>query len=373
MNYHAIILAAGKGHRYSKTIPKQYTVFNNELIINYSLKIFCKLDSIKKIILVINKRDFNKFKSKIYKNKKILIISGGKERKDSVFLALNKLKKINPKKILIHDAARPFLNNNLINRVDKYSKNNDAVIPCIKNRDTTVYKNKILDREKILSIQTPQCFTYKKIFDLHKKYKKIKFNDESSLFFFEKLRVKKITGDYINIKITNKSDIDVDKNNKKNFYGIGYDIHRLEKNYKLYLGGVKIPYFMGLAGHSDGDPVIHALIDSILGSKKLGDIGTLFPNIKKYKNIRSTLLLKEVIKLIKINNITINNIDINIIAQKPNIKKYKKIISNNIAKICNINQKKISVKGKTTDRLGNIGKNKSIACEVITSVSNNWI
>ena len=70
MNYHAIILAAGKGHRYSKTIPKQYTVFNNELIINYSLKIFCKINSIKKIILVINKADFNKFKSKIYKNKK---------------------------------------------------------------------------------------------------------------------------------------------------------------------------------------------------------------------------------------------------------------------------------------------------------------
>ena len=77
------------------------------------------------------------------------------------------------------------------------------------------------------------------------------------------------------------------------------------------------------------------------------------------------------INVIKINNITINNIDINIIAQKPSIKKYKKIISDNIAKICNINQKKISVKGKTTDRLGNIGKNKSIACEVITSVSNN--
>ena len=369
MNYHAIILAAGKGHRYSKTIPKQYIVFDNELVINYSLKLFCKINSIKKIILVINKPDFNKFKSQIYKNKKIVVIKGGNERKDSVFLALNKLKKYNPKKILIHDSARPFINKKLIDKITKYSKNNDAIIPCIKNRDTTVYKNKILDREKTLSIQTPQCFTYKKIFLLHKKYKNKKFNDESSLFFFEKLKVKKIAGNYNNIKITHKSDVDVKKKNIS--FGIGYDIHRLEKNYKLYLGGVKIPYSMGLVGHSDGDPVIHALIDSILGSKKLGDIGTLFPNNKIFKNKRSTLFLKEVIKIIKINNITINNIDINIIAQRPSLKKYKKIISNNLAKICNINQKQISVKAKTTDRLGNIGKSKSIACEVITSVSNN--
>ena len=128
---------------------------------------------------------------------------------------------------------------------------------------------------------------------------------------------------------------------------------------------------MGTIGHSDGDPVIHALVDSLLGSKKLGDIGTLFPNNKKFKNKRSTFFLKKIINLLETKNIKINNIDINIIAQQPNLKKYKKIISNNLSKICNISEKQISVKGKTTDRLGNIGKNKAIACEVITSVSNN--
>ena len=98
MSYCAIILAAGKGHRYSKTIPKQYTVLDNELIINYSLKIFSELKPIKKIILVINKPQFTKFKDQVYKNKKITIIQGGKERKDSVLLALSKLKKIIIKK-----------------------------------------------------------------------------------------------------------------------------------------------------------------------------------------------------------------------------------------------------------------------------------
>jgi 2-C-methyl-D-erythritol 4-phosphate cytidylyltransferase / 2-C-methyl-D-erythritol 2,4-cyclodiphosphate synthase len=368
MGYCAIILAAGKGHRYSRTIPKQYTVFDNELIINYSLKIFSEIKPIKKIILVINRLQFTKFKDQVYKSKKITIIEGGKERKDSVFLALSKLKKNNYKKVLIHDAARPFLKKILINKIIKFSKKNDAVIPYITNTDTVVFKNQILDRKKVLSIQTPQCFSYRKIFSLHKEYKNKKFNDESSLFFYKNFKVKKILGDHNNIKITLKNDLN---NNKELSYGIGYDIHKLEKNYKLYLGGVYIPYSMGTVGHSDGDPVIHALIDSILGSKKLGDIGTLFPNNKKFKNQRSTFFLKKIINLIEAKNVKINNIDINIIAQKPNLKKHKKIISKNLAKICNISEKQISVKGKTTDRLGNVGKNKAIACEVITSVTNN--
>ena len=109
MNYCAIILAAGKGHRYLKTIPKQYTVLDNELIINRSLKIFSEINSIKKIILVINRADFNKFRTQVFTNKKIEIIQGGKERSNSVFLGLNKLKNSNYKKVIIHDAARPFI------------------------------------------------------------------------------------------------------------------------------------------------------------------------------------------------------------------------------------------------------------------------
>lgn len=367
MNYCAIILAAGKGHRYLKTIPKQYTVLDNELIINHSLKIFSEINSIKKIILVVNKPDFNKFRTQIFKNKKIEIVQGGKERKNSVFLALNKIKNSNYKKIIIHDAARPFLKKELIDKIIKLSKKHEAIIPCISNTDTIVYKNKILDRKKVLSIQTPQCFSYKKIFLLHKEFINNKFSDESSLFFYKNLKVKVIKGDHDNIKITLKKDYNFDNQIS---YGIGYDIHRLEKNYKLYLGGIKIPHSMGTVGHSDGDPVIHALVDALLGSKKLGDIGTLFPNNQKFKNKRSTYFLKKIIKLLKEKKYVINNIDINIILQKPNLKNYKKIISDNLAKICNIDSKKVSVKAKTTDRLGNIGKNKSIACEVIATVSN---
>ena len=138
---------------------------------------------------------------------------------------------------------------------------------------------------------------------------------------------------------------------------------------KLYLGGIIIPSTLGTLGHSDGDPVLHAIIDSIMGACKMGDIGEKFSNKnKKYKNIRSTVLLKKVIYQIKLNNYSINNIDINIITQTPKISKHKNRMIRNISKLCEISTNQISIKGKTTEKLGVIGKEKAIACEVITSV-----
>ena len=117
---------------------------------------------------------------------------------------------------------------------------------------------------------------------------------------------------------------------------MGFDVHRLVPNKKLYLGGIKIPSPLGTLGHSDGDPVLHAVTDAILGACHMGDIGEKFSDKnKKFKNIRSTILLNKIIKNKK-KVYLINNIDINIITQKPKIQKYKKKIINCIAKICKI-------------------------------------
>jgi len=146
----------------------------------------------------------------------------------------------------------------------------------------------------------------------------------------------------------------------------------LVKGRKLYLGGIKIPYTFGLDGHSDADPVLHSIIDAILGACGLGDIGRLFSDKnKKYKNIRSTILLQKVIKLVKSKRFLINNIDINIIAQKPKIKKHSKKMIHLISKLCEINSNQINIKGKTTEKLGLIGKGKAIASETIISVIKN--
>ena len=146
-------------------------------------------------------------------------------------------------------------------------------------------------------------------------------------------------------------------------------MHRLVPNKKLYLGGIKIPSPLGTFGHSDGDPVLHAVTDAILGACCMGDIGEKFSDKnKKFKNIRSTILLSKIIKQIKTKGYSVNNIDINIITQKPKIQNYKKKIIKCIAKLCKIFTSQINIKGKTAEKLGLIGQEKAIACEVIASV-----
>jgi 2-C-methyl-D-erythritol 4-phosphate cytidylyltransferase/2-C-methyl-D-erythritol 2,4-cyclodiphosphate synthase len=151
--------------------------------------------------------------------------------------------------------------------------------------------------------------------------------------------------------------------------GIGFDVHRLVPNRKLFLAGLLIKSNLGTLGHSDGDPVLHSITDAILGACKMGDIGQIFSDKnKKFKNIRSTILLKHVVNQIKSKGYYINNLDINIITQTPKIKNYKKQMIENISNLCEISKNQINIKGKTTEKLGVIGKEKAIACEVITSV-----
>ena len=279
----------------------------------------------------------------------------------------------NPPDLAIIDIKMPRMDGE---ELLKKLRKNDAVIPIIKVNDATkranenvIFKN--IKRNSLRFSQTPQGFTYNKIFEKHKKSRNLSFDDDSALFTENGEKVLTIQGSKKNLKITDMEDLNIFKSLKKkeNYSGIGFDVHKLVEKRNLYLGGIKIPFKFGLAGHSDADPVIHAIIDSILGACRLGDIGKLFSDKnKKYKNIRSTILLRKVIKLIKSKNFSINNLDINIIAQKPKIKKYSKKMIQKLSKLCEINPNQINIKGKTTEKLGLIGKGKAIASEAIASV-----
>ena len=225
-------------------------------------------------------------------------------------------------------------------------------------------------REKLFLTQTPQAFNFREIYKLHKNNSS-KYKDDDISLYMDLNEVKFIEGEKSNFKITDRTDFE----NLKNIYkskinvGIGFDVHRLVPKRKLYLAGLKIKSTLGTLGHSDGDPVLHSITDAILGACKLGDIGKMFSDKnKKFKNIRSTIILKQVIEKIKSNGYFINNIDINIITQTPRIKNLKNKMIDNIAKICEISKDRINIKGKTTEKLGVIGKEKAIACEVITSI-----
>ncbi|MDA7780357.1 2-C-methyl-D-erythritol 2,4-cyclodiphosphate synthase, partial [Candidatus Pelagibacter sp.] len=267
---------------------------------------------------------------------------------------------------------RPNFSLKLLKKLVDGLKKNDCVIPAIQTTDSVKQKTlnivRNLKREDIYLIQTPQAFNYKKLSALQNN-KSEEVTDDANLFVRAGKKIKIIKGEFTNNKITINKDI---KFNNLIKFGLGFDVHRLVPNKKLYIGGIKIPSPIGTLGHSDGDPVLHAVTDAILGACSMGDIGEKFSDKnKKFKNIRSTILLSEIVKQTIKKGYLINNLDINIITQKPKIQKYKKQIINCIAKICNISPTQINIKGKTTEKLGVIGKEKAIACEVIASVIEN--
>ena len=137
----------------------------------------------------------------------------------------------------------------------------------------------------------------------------------------------------------------------------------------MYLGGIKIPFHSGLKGHSDGDVIIHSVIDALLGAMRKKDIGTFFPdNKKKYKNIRSPKMLKPIVEMMDQNKFNINNLDINLICEQPKVSKYRDKIIKSLSNLLKIDRSLINLKGKTVEKLGLIGKEKAIACEVIVSI-----
>ncbi|MFH1441331.1 MAG: 2-C-methyl-D-erythritol 2,4-cyclodiphosphate synthase [Candidatus Omnitrophota bacterium] len=151
--------------------------------------------------------------------------------------------------------------------------------------------------------------------------------------------------------------------------GIGYDIHRLVEGRALFIGGLEIPYIKGLLGHSDGDVLLHAICDALLGALALGDIGDHFPDTDiKYQGIRSEILLKETAGLIKEKGFLIINIDAVIIAQEPKLIPFKKQIKNRIALILDIEPDAISIKAKTNEGLGSIGNAEAIACYAVVGI-----
>ena len=365
MNNYFVILAAGKSKRFHNKIAKQFYDYKNKEIIDHSIEKSLNSKLFKKIIIVTNNLSHLK-KKKLPKIVKI--IKGGKERSDSSLIALKYLKKFKPTNVLIHDAARPNFSVKLLKNLIHKLKKNIAVIPYIYSNDSIKYKSQNqlfnLNRDKALLTQTPQAFKFKDLYNLSSK-QITKVNDEATLFIENDYKIAFIKGELKNNKITYPDDIKISKVS----FGIGFDIHRLVKNKKLYLGGTKIPFHSGLQGHSDGDVILHAIIDAILGAIQKKDIGTYFPSNKnKFKNIRSPKMLKPIIENLYENNFSINNLDINLICQKPKVSTYRNRIINSLSNLMNLDRNKINLKGKTVEKLGLIGKEKAIACEVLISI-----
>ena len=376
-NISAIIVAAGKGLRLGGEIPKQYQYINGKMVLDKTVKSLINNENISNICVVISQDHEELFQLVKEKYPSLDYCYGGILRQDSVKNGLEFLKKYNPDYVLIHDAARPFTTEQVINGVIEALSEYKAVLPAVAVKDTLKKienhnKSNIvsatIDRAQIFMAQTPQGFDFDLIYNLHQKYSGVKeFTDDCAMAEAENIPVKIVAGDYKNYKITTQEDIQMQKQIRT---GNGFDVHEFEAGENIILCGVEIPHHKKLKGHSDADCAWHALTDAILGAIAKGDIGEHFPDTdSKWKGVGSDIFLKyaneEVIKI----GGELINIDITIICEEPKLKQYKSLMQESTARLLGIETNRVNVKATTTEKLGFLGRKEGLAVLATANVS----
>lgn len=383
-NASCIVLAAGSGKRMALEENKIFYPLGSKSIIQWTLKHIDEVERIDEIILVVASGEEKQMAEHIASmelNTDLIIVTGGKERQDSVYNGLAKVKDGNDI-VIVHDGARPVAKADLFNKVIDGAYEFGVVtigvpsIDTIKRVNTEGQVIETLNRSELMNIQTPQGFQKSVFMKAHNRAKEVgyKGTDDVSLVEYIGKSVYILEGDYKNVKVTTPDDIPVVKRylgikERAMRVGYGYDIHRLKEGRPCILGGVHIESSIGPDGHSDADVLIHALMDALLGAAGLRDIGYYFPpEDDAYKGISSMLLLQHVNFLLKERGLEAYNVDIMVISETPKLKPYIEQMKANIESVLQIPLDRISIKATTNEMLGAIGRREGIAAQAVVTV-----
>lgn len=375
----AIIVAAGRGQRVGGEIPKQYLEVGGVPVLRHTVEVFLKHPNIDYIQVIIHHDDRNLYDHALSDIDLPEPVLGGETRQQSVLNGLEAISDKLPEYVYIHDAARPFLDHELIDNLIEAVEISGAVIPALKVTDTIKYMgvdkiDSTLDRNYLYRAQTPQAFRYKAIFMAHRRFENENMTDDSSIAEKSGLKVRIIEGSEDNFKITTKDDLmKAEMMTAKSYTdvrtGYGVDVHAFDKGDHVTLGGVKIPHTHSLKGHSDADVVLHALTDALLGSLSLGDIGDHFPpSDEKWKGAKSDIFLKHAANLIYEQDGVIAHVDLTIICEEPKIGPHRDKIRDKISEIIDLDITRVSVKATTTEKLGFTGKGEGIMAQAVVTI-----
>ncbi|WP_455477649.1 bifunctional 2-C-methyl-D-erythritol 4-phosphate cytidylyltransferase/2-C-methyl-D-erythritol 2,4-cyclodiphosphate synthase [Bartonella sp. B41] len=393
MSIAAVILAAGRGKRAGslQKTPKQYRLLGKEPVIRHTIRCFLQHQSITTIVLVIHPDDHQICAQAIEPIKEhLIVVDGGNTRQISTLCGLHALKNIKPQYVHIHDGARPFIENSLLEQIHATVNNREGVLPALAISDTLKRINnthnilETISRTDLYSAQTPQCFPFKKILAAHEKARKsckYDFTDDSAIAEWFGISMRMIPGAPNNIKITWNEDFDtahlylqIYLQKKMKMFpdirtGNGYDVHAFEEGTSITLCGITIPFHKKLNGHSDSDVALHALTDALLATRGAGDIGTHFPpSDPQWKNKSSDFFLHHAIDIVKKAGGRIANVDITLIAENPKISSYRSVMVENLMNIFSISSDRISIKATTNEKLGFIGRGEGIAALATATV-----
>ena len=385
----AVIPAAGAGVRMGEKRAKQFRKLCGRTILAHTLKKFEDCKSIDRVVVVAPKGYVELCRDEVGLGfgKVSKVVTGGRQRQDSVYEGLKVLEK-DIDIVVVHDAVRPFIEPDLIDKAVELCKDAGAVIVAVRAVDTVKFcRDKVvectLDRESLWCAQTPQVFERTILERAFERALEDGFYGTDEAALVERLGhgVGIVEGSYDNIKITTPEDMEVGKlilgrmesanrTGAPNLrIGHGFDVHRLQDDRKLILGGVQIPFAMGLLGHSDGDVLCHAIADSLLGAAALGDIGRHFPDSDpEFEGISSLIILESVRKILDDRGFCIVNVDSTIVAQRPKVSKFISQMRKNIADALGIDKDRISVKATTTEGLGYTGRGEGIGAYAVSTV-----
>lgn len=378
----ALVVAAGRGHRFGGEIPKQYLKLGGVAVLRHCLERFINHNRVGTARVVIHPDDRALYDEAVAGLALPAPVHGGARRQDSVRLGLESLAERAPDHVLIHDAARPFIDHATIARTLDALAASPGAIAAVPVADTIKRAGPgdaiagTVDRTGLWRAQTPQGFRYVDILAAHRAAAGgAEMTDDAAVAEQAGLAVALVRGSEDNFKVTTMDDLAraermLAASAGETRVGTGFDVHRLGKPQDhVILCGVRVPHDSGLIGHSDADVGLHALTDAILGALGIGDIGSFFPpSDDRWKGADSALFLRHAADQVRARGGRIVHLDVTLICERPKVGPHRQAMSKRIGDILGLDPSRVSVKATTTEELGFTGRREGIAAQAVATI-----
>ncbi|MDV3456474.1 bifunctional 2-C-methyl-D-erythritol 4-phosphate cytidylyltransferase/2-C-methyl-D-erythritol 2,4-cyclodiphosphate synthase [Sphingomonas sp. HF-S4] len=372
MKIAALIVAAGQGTRIGGTVPKQFATVAGRPMLAHSYTALSSHPAIDDVVVVIGEGQEPALTAAIGTARHVL---GGATRRESV---ANGLAAIDAERVLIHDAARPFLSHAVIDALLAALETHEGALPALPVADTLARGGEVLGetvpRDGVVRVQTPQAFRTATVRAAHAAWPADReATDDAQMVRALGRQVALVPGDIALEKITHPADFAAAEARHAATLRVrtaqGFDVHRFATGKELWLGGIRIPHDKGLSGHSDADVALHAITDALLGTIGAGDIGMHFPpSDPQWRGAASARFLEHAATLLATEGGIIDFIDVTILCEAPKIGPHRDSIRGSIAAILGLAVGQVSVKATTTERLGFTGRGEGMAAQAIATV-----
>jgi 2-C-methyl-D-erythritol 4-phosphate cytidylyltransferase/2-C-methyl-D-erythritol 2,4-cyclodiphosphate synthase len=368
----AVIVAAGQGLRAGQPLPKQFALWRGKPVLRHAAEKL-RAAGVGTLCIAIPEGAEAMVREMLSGLEPVVLVQGGATRQESVRAGLEALEGTSPEQVLIHDAARPDCPVEVVERLTGALESHMGAIPVLSVVDSMVVATDGLmeakaDREALRRVQTPQAFRFADILAAHRNWQgEPDAGDDAQVAQAAGLSVALVDGDERLRKLTFAGDFG--QGGAMIRTGTGYDVHRLATGEDLWLCGIRIEHDKGLAGHSDADVALHAVVDAILGAAGEGDIGQHFPpSDPQWRGAPSSKFVEHAVSLAGAKGYNVGNVDLTIICEAPKIGKHRDAMRARLAALLCVDADCVNVKATTTEKLGFTGRGEGIAAQAVATL-----